>query len=135
MSRAAVVAPARLLVFLVALVAAAALMLSAETQSASAAKPCWERVVDDWADNGSIEGTYSSACLSAALRNVPEDLRAYSDFEERVKQARQELLRERFLQGLGGTGNAPGTSGQGGGNKVSAREPNVREPDGPLVDA
>jgi L-aminopeptidase/D-esterase-like protein len=113
MSRAAALPPARILVFLAGLLAAIGLLISLGTSTASAAKPCWERVVDDWIDNGNIDATYPPACLQAALKNVPEDVRAYSDFEERVKQARQNAFRDRFLQGTGGggTGTAPSTSG------------------------
>jgi hypothetical protein len=138
MSRATAVPPARLVILLVALFAAAALLLSAGTPAASAAKPCWERVVDDWIDNGSIDAAYSPACLQAALRNVPEDIRAYSDFEERVKQARQDALRNRFLQGSGGSGETQGTSPgrERRLDRVEEVEPDVREPDGgPLQDA
>lgn len=128
MSRAAALPPARLLVFLAGLLAAVGLLISFGTSTASAAKPCWERVVDDWTANGRIVGVYSNACLQAALNNVPEDVRAYSDFEERVKQARQDTFRARTLQGTSaGTGTTPTTSGtaQPRMDKVKEVEPDV----------
>lgn len=82
----------------VILVAALAILLGAAlalaATPASAAKPCWERVVDDWTDNTSIDGAYSIACLQAALERVPEDIRVYSNFEEQILQARQSAARQ-----------------------------------------
>jgi hypothetical protein len=116
-----------------------ALLLSLGTSTAFAAKPCWERVVDDWIDNGQIDGAYSPTCLSAALKNVPEDVRAYSDFEERVKDARQNALRDRFLQGTGGGGPTETTSTtprNPRNDEVVEVEPKVDAPSrGPLRDA
>ena len=60
---------------------------------AAAATPCWKRVMDDWTDNSAIDGVYSIACLQAALDHVPEDVRAYSSFEEQILQARQTAVR------------------------------------------
>jgi hypothetical protein len=123
---------------LIALTGAVALMLSLGTPTAMAAKPCWERVVDDWIDNGNIDGAYSASCLQAALTNVPEDVRAYSDFEERVKQARQAVFRSRSLQGSGGgnSGTTPSTTapGQSQRERIQEREPQVDAPnqDGPI---
>jgi hypothetical protein len=129
---------ARFLLALIALAGAVALMLSLATPTAMAAKPCWERVVDDWVYNGRIDATYPPSCLSAALKNVPEDIRAYSDFEERVKEARQNALRNRFLQGSssGNTGETPSTTAprQSQRERIQEREPQVDAPneDGPI---
>jgi hypothetical protein len=130
MSLATALPPARVFVFFAGIFAALGLLLSLGTSTASAAKPCWELVVDDWIDNGRIDGIYSHACLQAALKNVPEDVRAYSDFEERVKQARQDSFRARTLQGTS-AGPTPSDSPTGV-TQVQAVEPdvNVRPPDG-----
>jgi hypothetical protein len=143
MPRLRVPPPGRLfLVLLTALIAAAG-VASAGAETASAAKPCWERVFDDWID-GRIDGVYSASCLQAALRNAPEDVRAYSDFEELVKQARQDALRSRFLQGSGsGGGTSPGTTPGASEpdrmqeEQVEEVEPNVRKDDrkGPIGEA
>ena len=50
-------------------------------------KPCWELVLDDWADNASIDRPFSVACLQQALDRAPEDIRAYSDIEDQIRQA------------------------------------------------
>jgi hypothetical protein len=100
--------------------------------SANAAKkPCWERVIDDWVDNGTFDGAYPSACLQAALKHVPEDIRAYSDFEERLKQARQEAFRARLLQGTSYTDSEQTSPTR---PQIKQAEPNVKraEDDGPI---
>jgi hypothetical protein len=71
-----------LVVAAVAVVAAASLVAAPRASAAT----CWERVINDWRD-GRIDGTYSSACLRAALRNLPEDLRVYGSAEEDITQA------------------------------------------------
>lgn len=73
-----------------ALLIAAGAFLSLVPSPASAAKPCWELVVDDWADNSSIDRPYSVACLQEALDRAPEDIRAYSDIEDQIRQALRE---------------------------------------------
>jgi hypothetical protein len=124
----------RFAAFLLVLLASFLLFL-VSTSTASAAKPCWERVVDDWVDNGRIDGAYSPACLQAALQNVPEDVRAYSDFEERVKQARQDAFRNRLLQGRSSEPPTSAGTSRGRGQEVKEVEPRVREPDGPIPSA
>jgi hypothetical protein len=68
-----------------ALVAAAALAAVASLVAAprASAATCGERVIADWRD-GHITGTYSAACLRAALRHLPEDLRIYGSAEEDI---------------------------------------------------
>jgi hypothetical protein len=71
------------------ILAATGAALAVAAPAANAAKPCWERVLDDWVDNGRIDGVYSASCLEAARKHVPEDIRAYSDFEDRIDEAMQ----------------------------------------------
>jgi hypothetical protein len=85
MSRAALSSPTHkpaLLVAAIVLLTAVAALAVAPAQAAK--KPCWERVLDDWLDNGRIDGVYSTRCLEDARRHLPEDLRAYSDIEEKI---------------------------------------------------
>jgi hypothetical protein len=85
---------------------------------AGAAQPCWQTVINDWADNGRVDGRYSIHCYRDALRNLPEDMRAYSSAPDDIERAmRAEMLRQ--------AGGSPGTwaddswalggSGSGGG--------------------
>ncbi len=91
--------PARSLAALAAaILAATGAALALAAPAANAAKPCWERVLDDWVDNGRIDGVYSASCLEAARKHVPEDIRAYSDFEDRIDDA----LQTRSIAGVRG---------------------------------
>jgi hypothetical protein len=102
----------------------------------AATKPCWERVIDDWVDNGTFDSAYPPACLQAALKHVPEDIRAYSDFEERLKQARQEAFRARLLQGTSSASDDEPSSSSG--PRIKQDEPDVKpagENDGPIPQA
>jgi hypothetical protein len=92
-------------VVLVALLAGLAGGTAAPAQAKG--KACWERVIDDWL-NGKPLDKYSPKCLQAALKNVPEDLRDYSDITDVISAALQNKLR-----GGGGDGNGGANSGNG----------------------
>jgi hypothetical protein len=85
------------------LLAAAALLIG--TKPAAAAKPCWERVVEDWYDDSTIDGNYPRRCYTEALKNVGEDVKVYSSFEEDIKAALLRAGREnaRRLSVAGGS--------------------------------
>ena len=112
--------PAAILLFLPALLAGAVLALTTPGQ-ASAAKPCWERVINDWLKDGRIDGTYSVKCYQQALKNVQEDLRDYSNVTDVIQAAMQNALGKptKTSTGEGPTGTAGGPSGSTGpiGNK------------------
>jgi hypothetical protein len=105
-----------LLVLVAALAAAAAL-----PSSARAADPCWLRVQNDWLADGAINGHYSVKCLQQALKNVPEDLRDYSNITDAIDAALSATLRG------GGPGNGNGnptggtSSGSGGSDAGPSR--------------
>jgi hypothetical protein len=75
----------------VAGVVPAAALATAPTASAAT---CWQRVITDWRD-GRITGVYSAACLRAALRNLPEDLRVYGSAEEDITRVLTRAVRPR----------------------------------------
>jgi hypothetical protein len=54
--------------------------------AADAAKPCWVRLVNDWYD-GRIDKTYPVSCYRAAIKNLPEDVAAYSNAREEINRA------------------------------------------------
>lgn len=94
MPRATSPPPARLLaVFAATLVVATGAMLGVGAPRAEAAKPCWERAIDDWVDNGRIEGVYSASCIAAARKHVPEDIRAYTDIIDKLDSYRLNAVR------------------------------------------
>lgn len=82
------------------------------SQAQAKAKPCWERVIDDWLDNGTIDRRYAPSCYQQALKHVPEDLRDYSNLPDAISAALQDALR----------GTKPGAGGgqSNGGNRSGA---------------
>ena len=89
-------------VFGLALLLALALMIGAKPAAAKTA--CWKLVVNDWVEDSRIDRTYPRACYSDALKNVPNDVRDYSSFEEDVRSALQRLGRnDRLLQSSDGS--------------------------------
>ena len=112
--------PAAIFLFIPALLAGAVLSLTTPSQAA-AAKPCWERVINDWLKDGRIDGTYSVKCYQAALKNVQEDLRDYSNVTDVIQAAMQNALSNPAKKGSGsGPTTTPpsGSTGPSGvGNK------------------
>src|SRR5215210_1707350 len=97
---------------LIALVAGLALAVALPPQAAAKGKPCWERVISDWLDDGVIDGKYSVSCYQQALANVNEDLRDYSNVTDAIDAAMQAALRgDKSSGGTGGNGS--GGSGDG----------------------
>jgi hypothetical protein len=103
----------RLAVIAVVLVALLAGLVGGTAAPAHAkGKACWERVIDDWL-NGKPLNKYSPKCLQAALKNVPEDLRDYSDITDVISAALQNKLRGGGGDGNGGTPGSGSPSGSG----------------------
>ncbi len=55
-------------------------------------------MIDDWLDNGTIDGHYKAACYQQALKHVPEDLRDYSNITDAITAAMNGTLRWRAGQ-------------------------------------
>jgi hypothetical protein len=136
MSRATVAPRARSLTALAALVLTAiGAVLAVGTTPAQAAKPCWERVIDDWVDNGRIDGVYSAKCLTAAREHVPEDIGSYTDIFDKIDAARQQAVRTPQSTGGSGSGSGSGSSPKSD-NKVkpSSKTPEPEPDVGPEKD-
>jgi hypothetical protein len=103
---------------LVAVVAGVLLAVSLPPQAAAKGKPCWERVIDDWLDNGTIDQHYKTACLQQALKNVPEDLRDYSNLPDAIAAALQDSIRG----GNGGDGSGTNAGSSSGGDGSGSPE-------------
>ena len=120
--------------FLILLVCGAGILATASPAMAAKSQPCWKQVVNDWSQDGSIDGAYSARCIDEALAKVPEDIRAYSDFEEQAKAAR--LAASRSLQSSGGS-DTGGTVDSGDSDDDAAtikpREPNTGPKDETLI--
>jgi hypothetical protein len=93
---------------------------------AGAAKPCWERVIDDWVDNGRIDGVYSASCISEAREHVPEDLRTYTDIMDKLDAYRQ--LAGRSLPGSQNSSASP-TSPGGTEPGTMTTKPGTKQPE------
>jgi hypothetical protein len=61
----------------------------------AAAKSCARQVIDDWSQHGELTRTYPIRCLRAALDQVPEDLRDYSNITDDIQAALQAQLDRR----------------------------------------
>jgi hypothetical protein len=110
----------RLAVIAIALVALLAGLAGGTAAPAQAkGKACWERVIDDWL-NGRPLDKYSPKCLQAAMKNIPEDLRDYSDITDVISAALQNKLRGGGTNG--GTGSSGGSS-SGSGNENGDNTP------------
>src|SRR4051794_22193346 len=99
--------PAATTLALLALVAGLAAAAAMPSSAAASGKPCWEQVIDDWLDNGTIDGHYKAACYQQALKHVPEDLRDYSNITDAISAALSDTLRGGGTTSSGG-GTSPG---------------------------
>jgi len=68
-------------------------LLVATAPAASAAPPCGRQVVDDWWQDGRIDGTYADHCYDDAIESLPRDVRDYSSAQEDITRALQAKLR------------------------------------------
>ena len=73
--------------------AAFASLLVATAPAASAAPSCGRQVIDDWYDNGRVDGTYALHCYDDAIEILPRDVRDYSSAKEDIERALQAKLR------------------------------------------
>jgi len=110
-------------IFGLALLLALALLVGAKP--AAAKTPCWKQVVQDWFEDSTIDRTYPRHCYSDALKNVPNDVKDYSSFEEDIRSALQRVSRARTLANSGGGSTQPErpTRRPGSANEVVQAEP------------
>ncbi len=94
-----------------------ALALAAPASSAT----CAEKLIDDWADNAEIDGTYPIACYRAAINALPEDLRAYSSAADDIRRAQQELIATQSSSS--GGDDASGSASSAGGSNGESESP------------
>jgi hypothetical protein len=106
------------------------LYLAAATaaSAASAASACADDVIGDWADNGTVDGTYPAQCYWQAIAQLPEDLLSYSSAADDISRALQQaLLAEGDGQSSEDQGVSPsagaGDSGAGDSGAGSSTEP------------
>ena len=56
---------------------------------AGAAQSCGRAVIDDWYDNGRVDGTYALHCYDDAIEILPRDVRDYSSAKDDIQRALQ----------------------------------------------
>ena len=54
---------------------------------AGAAQSCGRTVIDDWYDDGRVDGTYALHCYDDAIEILPRDVRDYSSAKEDIQRA------------------------------------------------
>jgi hypothetical protein len=60
---------------------------------AAGAPSCAKRVINDWYDNGRVDGTYAVHCYDDAIDALPRDVRDYSSAKDDIQRALQARLR------------------------------------------
>lgn len=78
--------PARTALRTLVLVAAFVVLLVLAAP-AGAAKSCGRVVIDDWFDDGRVDGTYALYCYDDAIEILPRDVRIYSSAEADIRRA------------------------------------------------
>ena len=82
--------------------AAVVLAIAALTLAApAAAETCGKKVIDDWAADFRVDGTYALHCYDDAIEALPRDVRDYSSAKEDIERAMQAVMRQ---------GDPPGTT-------------------------
>jgi hypothetical protein len=62
--------------------------------AASAARPCWKDLVDDyWADNR-VDKVYPISCYRDAMEALPSDVQQYSDAQDDLRRALLAAIRD-----------------------------------------
>jgi cobalamin biosynthesis Mg chelatase CobN len=61
------------------------------TGPASAAAPCWKRLLNDWYD-GHIDKVYPIACYHQAIAHLPTDVQVYSSARDDIQRALQRAI-------------------------------------------
>ncbi len=91
------------------------LLLAAAFAAPAHAGGCGQAVINDWADNGEVNGSYPAGCYGDAIDSLPEDLAAYSSAADDIAGSRQDqILGGGTSSGGGGGSSSPPTSSSGG---------------------
>jgi hypothetical protein len=71
-----------------------AALVAISAPAASAARPCWKDLVDDyWADNR-VDKVYPISCYRDAMEALPSDVRQYSDAQDDLRRALLAAIRD-----------------------------------------
>lgn len=75
------------------LVVATLVALVVTAAPAAAASSCGRKVIDDWYDDGRVDGTYPLRCYEEAIDILPADVKVYSSATEDIRRALQAARR------------------------------------------
>jgi hypothetical protein len=93
---------------------------------ATAATPCWKKVLNDWSKGRAI-GVYPLHCYRDAIKNLPEDVRDYSNAADEINAALQAQIahrEDRTTQGIfPSDGSNP--NGEGGNGSATGHDPSA----------
>ncbi|MGZ4307860.1 MAG: hypothetical protein ACXVZ2_06480 [Gaiellaceae bacterium] len=89
---------------------------------AVAATPCWKKVLNDWSNNRAI-GVYPLHCYRDAIKNLPEDVRDYSNAADEINAALQAQIAHRENRTTQGVTPSAGSNGKGGNRSATGRDP------------
>ena len=62
--------------------------------TASAASPCWKRLLNDWYD-GHIDKVYPIPCYHQAIAHLPADVQVYSSARDDIQRALQRAIADK----------------------------------------
>lgn len=71
------------------------LVLAVAAGPAAAATACGDKVIDDWYDNGRVDGTYDPHCYDDAIEALPRDVLDYGSAKEDITRALQARMNGR----------------------------------------
>ena len=74
----------------VAVAVTSALLVPAAAAATPA--PCWQRLLNDYYDNGRIDHVYTAVCYTEAIKRIPRPLRDYSDAYDVLTRSLQAAL-------------------------------------------
>ena len=106
---------------------------------AGAAQSCGRAVIDDWYDDGRVDGTYALHCYDDAIEILPRDVRDYSSAKEDIQRALQNRKRGEPAPPAttdptpgddGGSGSSGGSGDDGGGGSSAPGTETVEPSDG-----
>jgi hypothetical protein len=117
--------PRRLPAFLAGLTLLACALAALALPSTALASKCGDQVLEDWADDGRIDGVYDLQCYQDAIADIPADIRDYANAEEIISRALSAAAAgdDEDGSGSGGTGGSGGSTGGSGGSEQPGREP------------
>jgi cobalamin biosynthesis Mg chelatase CobN len=110
--------------------AATVAAVTAPTAAAKEKTPCWKTLINDWYD-GRIDRTYEVHCYKEALKQLPADVRTYSDAYDVISRALSDATHGKKdvkesspvppppSNGGGGGSGGSGTGGSGTGGSGS----------------